>query len=134
MPSTVDGPYRVLVVDDEVLLRNAFKSYLQKHNYLVATSDSVEKAMPLLDEFMPHALIVDGHLPGAVGLTLAAHVRTSATHKHVKIIAMSGDPVQERLAHMLKSQYDIFLSKPFPMKSLLEAIERLLPKKEPADA
>jgi len=134
MSTTVDGPYRVLVVDDEALLRDAFKSYLQKHNFLVATSDSVEKAMPMLDEFMPHALIVDGNLPGAVGLTLAAHVRKSPRHKHVKIIAMSGDPDQERLASMLKSQYDLFLKKPFPMKDLIEAIGRLLPRKEPAGA
>jgi DNA-binding response OmpR family regulator len=130
MSTTIDGPYRVLVIDDEALLREAFRAFLQKNGYFTAIAGSVAHANALLDEFMPHAVVVDGNLPDGHGLQFAAEIRKSPKYRAIKIIAMAGDAAEVRLAEMLKSQYDLILRKPFPMKDLLESLGRLLPKKD----
>ena len=132
MSTTIDGPFRVLIVDDESLLREAFRAFLQKNGYFAAVADTVARARAVLEEFMPHAVIVDGHLSDGPGLEFAAGIRKSERRRATKIIAMAGDATELRLAEMLKSQYDLILRKPFPMRDLLEALARLLPRKEVA--
>ncbi len=131
---TSQAVYRILVVDDSRTLRAAFGSYLETNGYLVSSVDSVERALPLLESFEPHAVLLDSVLPGAIGLTLAERIRKTDKLKHIKIVAMSGDDTMERLAGMVKSQYDVFLKKPFPMRQLLDTLARLLPKAETAGA
>ena len=131
---TTQASYRILVVDDSRTLRTAFGSYLESNGYLVSSAESVEQALPLVESFEPHAVLVDSVLPGAIGLTLAEKIRKTDKLKHIKIIAMSGDDTMERLAGMVKSQYDVFLKKPFPMKELLDTLSRLLPRTQTAGA
>lgn len=134
MSTSIDGPYRILVVDDEALIREAFRAFLQKNGYFAIVCETLSRAKALLDEFMPHAVVVDGNLPDGPGLQFGADLKKSAKHKHIKVLAMAGDEIDVRLAEILKSQYDAILKKPFPMRDLLESLSRLLPRKEIAGA
>jgi DNA-binding response OmpR family regulator len=119
---------RVLVIEDEPRLGQALRTGLAKAGCEVTLATSVEAAVPLMDQVLPHVFIVDSNLPGLNGLNLAAHVRRSEKHKAAKIIAMSGDPAQKQVADILRSQYDVFLTKPFAMKDLIDVIRKLLSK------
>lgn len=132
MSTSIEGPYRILVVEDEPFFRAFLRAMLEKNGYAVAEADTVKKGRALVDEFMPHAVILDGNLPDSPGLTLASQLRQILRYNHIRIVYMTGDPEMAELGDVLRSQYDAFIPKPFKMQLLLDRLERLLPRKEGA--
>ena len=123
-------PYRVFIVEDEAQLSAALKFLLEKRGYVCAYAESVEAALPLIDKFKPDALLTDGALPGAQGLSLAGYLRSHPAHANVKIIVMSGDAGQKQLVTVMRDQVHGFLAKPFKTEQLVETLERLLPPRK----
>ncbi len=126
MPESQD-PIRILVVEDELSLSKSLKHNLGKRGYKVECTDSVEAAIPLLDRFQPHILLTDGALPGAAGMSLASYIRREDKHKDIKVVAMSGDPGQKRLIHVMKKMIHAFIEKPFTTDQLVDVLEQVRP-------
>ena len=99
-------PCRILIVEDEPSVAAVLRIGLEQRGYVVQCVGSVEEAMPVLDKLMPNALITDGALPGAQGLSLAAFVRQSKKHEGVKVIVMSGDPAQKQLVGVMRARVE----------------------------
>jgi len=119
--------FRILIVEDEERLLESLRYALDKAGYEVAVADSVEKATPILESFLPHALVLDGKLPGESGMSLATWLKSREKHRSVKVVAISGDPGQKMLMGVMKTLVNAFLEKPFKNEVLIETLARLLP-------
>lgn len=66
---------RVLVLDDDAIIRDNLATFLEDEDYDVLTAATGEQALSLLDARMPDLGIVDVRLPGMDGnaFVLAAH-------------------------------------------------------------
>jgi DNA-binding NtrC family response regulator len=111
---------RILIVDDELMLLQLLRRYLERQGYEVETCASAEQAIPLLDA-INHGfsmVITDLTLPGASGAQLIAHMRV----KNPKLPALitSGYPYEPQLKGVG------FLLKPFLPKMLVDYIANTL--------
>lgn len=103
----VDVRRRVLLVEDDALIRSATAEVLQDAGHMVVEAASAEEAMAALQTAPIDVLVTDIHLPGSSGLTLAA--RAADLRPGIRIVMASGDTgaVKDALpeAHLLPKPY-----------------------------
>ncbi|TET18368.1 MAG: response regulator, partial [Candidatus Cloacimonadota bacterium] len=66
---------KILVVDDEQLIRWSLSKSLEKEGYSVITVDSAEKALKIFSEKTIHLILLDNNLPGINGVEMLERVR-----------------------------------------------------------
>lgn len=71
----VTTPHKILIIDDEQMVRLNLVDYLEDEGYLVTSVSSGEEALALLQEQQYNTVIVDMRLPGMDGnsFILKAH-------------------------------------------------------------
>lgn len=116
------GPgVRVLVVDDEVLVRALISETLREAGCEVIEAASAEEAIEVLRATAePDVLVTDVMLPGEIdGVQLAARVRQ--TMPNTKVIVTSG----HASATEVNGVADVFLPKPFELWRLIGQVRSL---------
>jgi DNA-binding response OmpR family regulator len=120
---------RVLVVEDEIMLREALVDVLTQVGCTVSWADNMEDAFFDHSVGMMDVVVAAVLTPGIGGIEGTAHIK--AEWPHVKVIATSGD-VDPRITaiHVLAAAQaagaDAILAKPFFMPELLKTIKRLV--------
>ena len=61
---------KILLVDDEVAIRNVYQLYLENHGHLVISASSVSEAFPVMQVDEIHLIIIDIFLDNDSGLDL----------------------------------------------------------------
>jgi EAL domain-containing protein (putative c-di-GMP-specific phosphodiesterase class I)/CheY-like chemotaxis protein len=114
---------RVLLVEDDEVLRAAYERILGKANFEVTAVDDVKAA--LREIAVPVEVIVsDIGLPGLSGIDLLKRVR--ATDLDVPVILITGEPSVETAASAVEQGAFLYLSKPVAPEKLLGAVRRAL--------
>ena len=110
---------RVLVVDDDVSIRDLFGKILRKAGYTVETSETGKEALEKIRTENPKVLLLDVILPDMSGTELL--LRTAGNHETVKIIVtgFSTEEVGKRAADFGADDY---LVKPVQPEELLSTI------------
>ena len=116
----------VLVVDDQLGVRNLIRRILIMSNYRVIDADSGAAALALLADHPEIALAyIDITMPQMDGLTLTTALRDRSPG--LPIVLMSGFDMDDVLASSPSIEpTPVFLEKPFTIKELLQAAEFLL--------
>jgi DNA-binding NtrC family response regulator len=111
----------LLLVEDEVPLREAVAEQLADHGYSVTQADSGEAAVARLTDFAFDALVTDLRLPGLGG----AAVIEAALERYPDIvaIAVTGFGTVKDAVEIIKRGASDFVSKPFQIDELLHALE-----------
>jgi signal transduction histidine kinase len=110
----------VLVVDDEISVRNGMKMLLETHGCEVTLADSTDEAMAAARRRKPDLALVDYRLRGKDnGLATIEALR--ALYTGLPAIIVSGDTGPDRL-QQLKATGILLLSKPVDKASLKNAI------------
>ena len=118
------GSGRVLLVEDEPMVRTVAERALTRHGYTVVTAENGEDALEILgqgEEFV--LLISDVVMPGMDGPTMVAEARK--TRPELPILFMSGY-AEEQLRKSIDLDHVAFLPKPFSVQELAEAARRVL--------
>ena len=125
------GKFRVLVIDDDDLIRDTLQAILLKGDFDVEVADGGRKLEQLLVSFAPDVLITDIFMPHMDGIEVIRSV--SQKFPDVKIIAMSGlghvenaqgNPMMLEMAKGLGAVASI--QKPFRPQDLLDVLNDLL--------
>ncbi|MFK8078855.1 MAG: transporter substrate-binding domain-containing protein [Granulosicoccus sp.] len=114
----------LLVVDDNLLMREMLASLLVMEGWNVLQADSADAALTILDSADCVALVTDQQMPGMTGLELARAVldRSSLTGNRPVLIMMSGGMSRED-AHQANHVFDAVLFKPIKTAQIRNAIE-----------
>lgn len=123
----VDGKNKILIVDDEINIRNALATMLSKLGYEVATTASGEEAIEQIQEMHFDVALVDLRMPGMDGLTLLKRIRESGAECEVIVITAYGS-VETAVEAMRVGAYD-YLSKPIDKERLPITIEKALERR-----
>lgn len=110
---------RILLVDDNVDIRNFCKTLLEGHGYDVGSCADGSQALEILKEEEFDLIITDVAMPVMRGDELS--VKAKALYPQLPII-MTSTQLPPR------HQADIFLPKPYMIDNLLSAIDSLLAK------
>lgn len=68
---------KVLIVDDEFLIRYSLQNLIEGEGFTVITADSGLHALKYFEEEKPEIVVLDMRLPDTTGLTLLKTIRTS---------------------------------------------------------
>jgi CheY-like chemotaxis protein len=105
---------RVLVVDDEVHVRQVLRDFLTTVGNEVATAASGTEALELVPTFQPDVVLVDMVMPGLSGVEVLDALRRAGVT--VPVILISG--------HMIRMPEGFFamLRKPFDLRKLADVV------------
>lgn len=119
----------ILIVDDELLIREGLADALDHSGYETLTAAAGEEALELYETHDVAAIVTDIYMGGTDGFTLINALRgRSAT---LPIIVMSGGTLGlARLGLAKKIGADATLEKPFKARDLERLLERLLDRAE----
>jgi DNA-binding NtrC family response regulator len=118
------NPARILVVDDEKLIRWSVGERLQRGGYEVLSAESGEEALEVLAAQSPDLMLLDVRLPGIDGLE--ALQRALALFPDLAVLMMSAHSTVDIAVEAMKHGAIDFLVKPFPFQALDAAVERAL--------
>lgn len=113
---------RVLVVDDEVVIRRILSEYLKGQAVLVDVAGSAEEALRALAAREYAVVITDKNLPGQDGLVLLREIRE--TWSRIEVLVITGyASVESALTALQDGAFD-YIPKPFPSLSYVGAKTR----------
>jgi len=115
---------KVLVVDDEKLLRWSLEQNLSKDGYTVFTAEKGLDGLTLFKDESPDLTLLDIHLPDISGITVLEGIKEINKDAVVVMITAFGD-VQTAVKTIKLGAYD-FVEKPFNMDKLKIILEKAL--------
>src|ERR1700754_86909 len=116
------GAVRIVVVEDDWLVRTTLAEMLQVHGHQVREASDGQRALELLAEAEADLLITDVGLPGMSGVELADAAR--ASYPRLAVIFATGNAHAEGVVPGERSGV---LVKPFGSEALTTAVSRLFP-------
>lgn len=118
---------RILIVDDEELVRNMFAAFLGE-KYVCETAASYDEALVHLEK-QAHALVIcDIQMPGRNGVELLREIRSR--YPDIAVIMVSGIGRPQRIRDTLQLGAVDYLTKPCELEVLGFSIERALERRE----
>jgi diguanylate cyclase (GGDEF)-like protein len=110
---------KILVADDDEVVRLALRSLLTQHGWEVVTASNGEEAYALLQQDdAPLLALVDWMMPGMSGVELCRKVRASDKSRRTHMIMLTGRREKDDMVTGLESGADDFISKPFNINEL----------------
>jgi len=114
----------ILIVDDEPGVREVLEEYLAAHGYAAVGAESAAAARKLVAKEPVDLALIDIHMPGEDGLTLARHLRER--HPGIAIVMLtSATAVVDRIVG-LEMGADDYVPKPFDPRELLARVRSVL--------
>ncbi len=121
---------RVLIVDDEEILRNILSRFLKQANFEPIEAKDGKEAIELFKISNPALIISDIMMPKMDGLTLLNEIKK--LDNNAMVILMTGYGNEDILLEALRGGALNFFKKPFNFHELIKFVEHALKhKKEP---
>ncbi|OGP67200.1 MAG: hypothetical protein A2169_04110 [Deltaproteobacteria bacterium RBG_13_47_9] len=123
MPAT--DPYRIVLADDHVILRQGLKMILEQRHDLRVIGEAGDglDLLALLDTATPHMVILDISMPKLRGIEATRRIKR--IYPQVKVLILTMHKSQEYLDHALNAGADGYLLKEDSNTELFSAIERI---------
>ncbi|GAE25428.1 response regulator receiver [Halalkalibacter wakoensis JCM 9140] len=120
---------RILVTDDEDVLRMLIVDTLEDEGYEIDEAGDGEEAMEMYNQKQYDLLILDYMMPNMTGLEVLKKIRESATTAtHQKILMLTAKGQAQDKQEMLDSGADSILIKPFSPIELIDLVNDLVKK------
>ena len=121
----------ILVVEDEVPVRDQLAANLQNAGYRVSCAGSVPSAEAAMREFRPDLVLLDLVLPGISGLTLARRLRSDQRTRDISIVMISERSAEQDKVAALEGGADDYVTRPFSARELLARIKAVMRRRTP---
>lgn len=112
---------KILVVDDEKLIREVIQNVFEEKGYTVRTAESAEQALEVLKDESILVIILDLTLPGIGGVEFCKKMRME---NHVGFIfAITGFVDLYDIISCRNAGFDDFFTKPFSLDAIAHVVE-----------
>ena len=120
------GTERILVVEDEEMVRNMLSEILEKHNYHVISAENTTDALSIAKKEKNNIdlLLTDVVMPKMNGKELFHEIKTIIPN--ISVLYMSGYTYNVIAQHGILDYGTNFLQKPFTISSLTEKVREVL--------
>lgn len=115
-------PRRVLVVDDDEMIRRLLRTVLEADGIEVVEAPDGDAALAAVADLEPSVVVLDVMMPGLDGIEVCRRI----DHRVAKVVMLTArdDPELERAA--TEAGADHFITKPFSSIELLDLMAGLL--------
>lgn len=135
-------PTKVLLVDDDDMLRKMMATLLTKHGFIVTTVASGLETLEYIKTSIPDIILLDVMMPDMDGFTVCRQIRTNPTISGIPIIMLTALDSPENKVKGFEAGADDYIAKPCNTAELVariaallrrsEAIRQQAPSREPA--
>lgn len=119
---------RVLVVDDDPVVRLLVNEFLSAQGYEVQTVESGSECLNQVTEKKPDFVVLDLLMPEMNGIEVLKKLRSNPNTSEVPIVMMSSDFDSEAIANSYNVSADGYVQKPFGMRDILSALKEVEPE------
>ncbi|SMD12361.1 two-component system, NtrC family, response regulator AtoC [Desulfocicer vacuolatum DSM 3385] len=107
---------RLLIVDDEDVLRTSLETNFKINGFNVRTAQSGEAAIELLEQFSPMVILLDLRLPSMDGISVLKEIKK--TNFDVNVVIMTAYADTQTTVEAVKCGAYNFINKPFELEEL----------------
>jgi len=126
------APGRILVVEDDEMLRLALLEVLDDEGHEARAAAHGAEALEVLDEWEPELLVLDLMMPVMDAFEFREHQRRQGVAQGARILVLSAARDLDGAAERLDA--DAYLAKPFRLDEMLATVDRLLDDHRAGDA
>jgi two-component system response regulator AtoC len=115
------NPIKILVIDDEQLIRWSFEKNLATHGYQVQTAESGEEGLRLFEASYPEIVFVDNKLPNIQGLEVISRIKSM--NEETVIVFMTAYGSIDTAVKAMKLGASEYINKPFTFKEVFALLD-----------
>ena len=119
-------PRNILVVDDEIAIRDMVGLALQQAGMSCDKAASAHEARAMLESKRPDLILLDWMMPGLSGVDWLRDLRRNQTEEPIPVIMVTARTDEEDLVRGLDAGADDYITKPFSTNELLARIRAVL--------
>lgn len=113
---------RVVILDDDEIVLEKYKSELEAEQYFVKAIHEPEELVDVLDDVRPDALLLDVNLGGVSGIDICRALRCSERWQFLPILMFSGDKDAEMRVRAYQAGATDVLGKPLSIPELMTRV------------
>ena len=117
---------KILIADDEPNIVAALEFLLQRSGYEVHVARNGDEALKLVEATHLDLVLLDVMMPQKSGYEVCMRIRERADWRHIKIIMLSAKGRDAEVSKGLSMGADIYVTKPFSTRELMDKIRDLL--------
>lgn len=117
---------KILIADDEPNIVTALEFLLEQNGYEVQIARNGEQALALIESGAPDLVLLDVMMPLRSGYDVCREIRARPDRASIRIVMLSAKGGQAELAKGLDAGADLYVTKPFSNRELLDKINGLL--------
>jgi chemotaxis protein histidine kinase CheA/CheY-like chemotaxis protein len=119
-------PLTVMVADDSVYIRQSVRHTLSRAGYRVIEAEDGMKALELLVDQPPDALVLDMEMPNLNGYDVLSMIHVHPELANVKVVMLTSRSSEKHQARARELGAHSYLTKPCPEETLLSTLHKLL--------
>jgi two-component system chemotaxis response regulator CheY len=121
-----DTKMHVLVVDDFATMRRIITNVLKQLGYeTILEAEDGAKALQIMETERVDFVITDWNMPQMSGLDLLMAIRASEDKKHIPVLMVTAEAMQENIVKAAQAGVNNYIIKPFDAKTLGEKINKI---------
>ena len=114
--------YRLLIIDDELLIRMSLESGMTDLGYQVKSAENIREGLALAESFHPSAILLDNRLGNDSGLAHVAELRRLDEDMMIILMTAYGSVLQA--VEAMKLGVSHYIQKPFDLEEVDLVIRR----------
>ena len=120
---------RILLVDDENDILEFLSYNLKNEGFEVLTCNDGQTALNIIDDFMPHLIVLDVMMPGMDGIETCEQIRLNPKFNNILITFLTARSEDYSQVAGLEAGADDYINKPIKPKVLVSRVKALLRRK-----
>jgi two-component system, NtrC family, response regulator AtoC len=120
------NPLKILIIDDEQLIRWSFEKKLSGKEFLIFTAETGEEGLRLFEMHFPDIVFVDNRLPGIQGLDVIKRIKS--LYEDTIIVFMTAYGSIDIAVRAIKLGASEYISKPFDFKEIHILLQGIIEK------
>lgn len=122
---------RILVVEDEVAIRDMLSFVLEQHGYETLEADNYQAALSHLHEPYPDLILLDWMFPGGSGIQLLKFLKQDEILRQIPVVMLTARGEEEDKVRGLENGADDYVTKPFSPKELMARLKTVMRRVNP---
>ena len=114
----------ILVIEDELFLRQNIKTILEMKGYICHEASHGAEGIELLNTIEPDLILCDVMMPGIDGFGVLEYVKSMESFKNIPFIFLTARADTQDRERAFEMQATDYITKPFSIVELITSIEK----------